>query len=65
MSRSSHHGGERNLHREFARAYVRAERDYDDAAQFGNRDRIDEALARKQELERGVSIVVHNPAVLA
>lgn len=55
---------DRNLHREFARAYVRAERAYDNAAQFGDRLKIDEALSRKQELEKGVTITVHNPEVL-
>ncbi|MBN9568730.1 MAG: hypothetical protein J0H79_14110 [Alphaproteobacteria bacterium] len=55
---------ERNLHREFARAYIRAERAYDQAAARGDIDKLDEALARKQALERGVSIVIHNPAVL-
>ncbi len=56
--------GERNLHREFARAYSRAEREYDRAATSGDREKIDEALSRKQALEKGVSIVVHNPMVL-
>lgn len=50
-----------NLHRWFAREYSRAERDHERAAESGNRDRIDETLSRKQELERGVSIHVHNP----
>ncbi|MBL6852366.1 MAG: hypothetical protein ISS15_05435 [Alphaproteobacteria bacterium] len=56
---------ERNLHREFAQAYMWAVRDYDRAAARGDQEKIDSALARKQELERGVSITVHNPAVLA
>lgn len=57
--------GERNIHREFARRYRDAERDYDRAAARGDQERMDDALSRKQALERGVSIVIHNPAVLA
>jgi len=57
--------GERNLHREFARKYRDAERDYERAAARGDQERMDDALARKQALERGVSIKVHNPEVLA
>jgi hypothetical protein len=55
---------ERNIHFEFARAYMRAVRDYDQASYYGNPDKIENALARKQELERGVSVVVHNREVL-
>ena len=56
---------ERNLHRDFARAYIQAEREYDRAATRGNQEKLDEALSRKQALERGISIIVHNPQVLA
>jgi|GEM_PF-1430156 len=55
---------ERNLHRDFAKAYSRAERDYQQASYRGDMDRMDQALSRKQELEKGVSIVIHNPTVL-
>jgi len=35
----------RNLHRRFSQAYARAERLYSDAAQFGDVDKMDKALA--------------------
>ncbi|HEY2010552.1 MAG TPA: hypothetical protein VGH23_16300 [Rhizomicrobium sp.] len=39
---------------ELARRYVRAERHYDNMAATGNRDRVDDALSSKQELEEKV-----------
>lgn len=56
---------ERNVHQQFARAYRDAERDYEWAAQRGDEKRMEDALARKQALERGVTITVHNREVLA
>ena len=44
--------------RQVSRAYERARHDYNDAREFGNTDKADEALARQQEIEKGVTIFV-------
>jgi hypothetical protein len=54
----------RNLHHWFAQSYSRAEDDYRRASERGDVKRMDEALAKKQELEKGVTITVQNPEVL-
>lgn len=55
---------QRNLHHWFAASYVRAEDDYRRASERGDEKRMTDALARKQELEKGVVITVQNKAVL-
>lgn len=55
---------QRNLHHWFAESYARAEEDFRRACALGDEKRMTNALARKQELEKGVVITVQNPAVM-